>query len=491
MSILDTFVLLFKTDSNDAVSGIKKIDAAQEKLQENIEKSEEKNKKHTEEKRKVTKENEKAAKDTIDYTKKTQLAHEELGKSILGTAAKLAAPFGIALGAWEIFSKTVGTGIDVTKMNSGLELMSGRTHQTVQDLAAVNALAKQFGGSGEEGGTIAEFLYQNERTLGRKNILDYLKNVQTTYRNSPPEAQATILSSLPPALASAIQGGDIDAQIASLKELTKTTQEATQAAREFDKNLSELGTTIQGKFTQALTPLLGITNDYIKSPDTSHFLWDSGTRLMNDIFGKKDSGSQTSTSASGNLKQSMAYWLSRGLSPDQAAGLVANEQAESGGNPLAIGDSGQAAGAFQWHLDRRAKILQGTGIDVETAGHEKQLEAAEWELKQRGNWAGLMQTHGAENASAYITKNFEIPANMQYEIVQRAIAAAKIFMDNASVTGSQVLSGNTKTSMNIKIDSVNIHTAATDADGIARHVASALNTHIKEIISNNDDNIVA
>jgi hypothetical protein len=57
--------------------------------------------------------------------------------------------------------------------------------------------------------------------------------------------------------------------------------------------------------------------------------------------------------------------------------MVAQERAESGFNWARVGDNGQAVGAFQWHPDRQAKILQATGINVADphTTHLQQLQA--------------------------------------------------------------------------------------------------------------------
>ncbi len=60
------------------------------------------------------------------------------------------------------------------------------------------------------------------------------------------------------------------------------------------------------------------------------------------------------------------FWVGKGLAPHQAAGMAAQEVAESGGRPNVPGDyvdgKPQAYGAYQHHADRRALILANTGI---------------------------------------------------------------------------------------------------------------------------------
>lgn len=98
-------------------------------------------------------------------------------------------------------------------------------------------------------------------------------------------------------------------------------------------------------------------------------------------------------------QESLAFWMSKGLPAHQAAGMVAQEMAESRGDAGARGDYVDAYGrpvsrdtpgaiptahgAYQWHGDRRRAILGGTGIDVSSASIDQQREAAWWELTHR------------------------------------------------------------------------------------------------------------
>jgi hypothetical protein len=108
----------------------------------------------------------------------------------------------------------------------------------------------------------------------------------------------------------------------------------------------------------------------------------------------KDSGGFSSGIKSGAdtdkaAKQAWDFWKSKGMSDQAAAGMVAQEESESGFDPGQRGDGGTAHGSFQWHKDRRDKIFKGTGINVSNE-HDpnKQREAAYWEL-----------THGDETTA--------------------------------------------------------------------------------------------
>lgn len=114
-------------------------------------------------------------------------------------------------------------------------------------------------------------------------------------------------------------------------------------------------------------------------------------------------------------RQSYEFWLSKGLAPAAALAMVANEQGESGFNWVNRGDGGSAGGSFQWHANRRADILKGTGIDVWNRGtsHLQQLRAAYWEMTQgsdagaRAAWSVLTGAKTIADCIKAAVKDFE------------------------------------------------------------------------------------
>ena len=125
-------------------------------------------------------------------------------------------------------------------------------------------------------------------------------------------------------------------------------------------------------------------------------------------------------------REAYDFWRSKGLSHEAAAGLVANEEAESSFNPAARGDGGRAHGLFQHHPDRRAAILAGTGIDMSTADARQQREAAYWEMtkgQERKTWNMLQGVTSAGEAGAIVSREYERPADRAGEASKRAAAA--------------------------------------------------------------------
>lgn len=193
-------------------------------------------------------------------------------------------------------------------------------------------------------------------------------------------------------------------------------------------------------------------------------------------------GPLSSSMRTGNAD--LDFWIRKGYSPAQAAGILANMQHESGGDPSARGDGGAAHGLFQWHPDRRADILKNTGIDISNATREQQMEAAAWEMKH-GAGAGPFSDEyfrslgSAGDAAAYFSQNFERPADGGMQALLRAktaLSMASAFPGNAG--------GNT-----VNIENIEINTQSTDANGIAADLRDELSAQLGYLEGNYDDGV--
>jgi hypothetical protein len=76
------------------------------------------------------------------------------------------------------------------------------------------------------------------------------------------------------------------------------------------------------------------------------------------------------------------FWIGEGFSDAFACGMLAQADAESSLNPLAVGDGGKAFGLFQLHRDRCEAIEAGCKIDLTLLPSVAvQCRAALWELR--------------------------------------------------------------------------------------------------------------
>lgn len=183
----------------------------------------------------------------------------------------------------------------------------------------------------------------------------------------------------------------------------------------------------------------------------------------------------------------MSFWMSQGYTRAQAAGIVANEHHESGGDPMARGDGGKAHGLYQWHPDRRARIKAATGIDVSNASAADQRRAAAWEMKYEPIFDDdvFRQLQSPDQAAAYFSSKFERPADAFGQAMARGRTALGIANDN--MLGA--IGGGTSSNSSIKIDKIEVNTQATDANGIANDIGGALEDELAPAYGNFDDGV--
>jgi len=105
--------------------------------------------------------------------------------------------------------------------------------------------------------------------------------------------------------------------------------------------------------------------------------------------------------------QAMRFFMGRGWTKSQAAGLVANIQAESNFSKKANGDNGAAYGIAQWHPDRQADFRKLFGISMMQSSYEQQLEFMDYELrhgKEQKAGAMLRAATNAAQAGAAVSR---------------------------------------------------------------------------------------
>ena len=129
-------------------------------------------------------------------------------------------------------------------------------------------------------------------------------------------------------------------------------------------------------------------------------------------------------------QEAQNYFVGKGWSPQQAAGIVANLHQESGFNAGAVGDSGTAYGIAQWHGDRRDAIARLTGKSIVGSSFQDQLEAVHLELtkgQEQAAGRALRQAGTASEAGAIVSRLYERPAARDAEAANRG-ASAEGFM---------------------------------------------------------------
>lgn len=166
-----------------------------------------------------------------------------------------------------------------------------------------------------------------------------------------------------------------------------------------------------------------------------------------------------STSRSGALDP-MKFFMGLGWSKEQAAGMVANLRAESGMNPGAVGDNGQAYGVAQWHPDRQANFAKWAGKDIRQSTLEEQLRFVNYELTEGAERkAGMLlrASQSAEFAGQVMSRHYERPRNAAEEAARRGASAVQIAQEtkiyvtggDAAATGRAVAGEQDRVNQNL------------------------------------------
>ena len=120
------------------------------------------------------------------------------------------------------------------------------------------------------------------------------------------------------------------------------------------------------------------------------------------------------------------FFRGKGLTLEQACGVLAQADAESSLRPSVVVDHGEAHGLFQLHEDRRRRSRRGCGIDVATANVEQQCAAVWWELQHSEHLAyrGLLAALTADEAGQAMCRLYERPASA-LQLAKRGQCAEK------------------------------------------------------------------
>lgn len=169
-------------------------------------------------------------------------------------------------------------------------------------------------------------------------------------------------------------------------------------------------------------------NGYIRRSDQFVHLTDSGVTAMTDLISSSlggpavvsPSGSASCSCSAGggaegpsdfsgsdNQQKTFNFFVSKGLTKAQAAGIVGNAVQESGVNPKSLGRS--YSGMFQWDNNGRFANLKNwvTAKGMDPLSLEGQLEFAWYEASQRKNIEGIKKQDQVNLAAWYWGRFFE------------------------------------------------------------------------------------
>jgi hypothetical protein len=154
----------------------------------------------------------------------------------------------------------------------------------------------------------------------------------------------------------------------------------------------------------------------------------------------------------GDAIEALTFFTSKGWSGEQAAGIVANLQAESDFITNNVGDGGKAYGIAQWHPDRQAVYEKVYGKPIQQANFREQLEYVNWELNNSEKRAGklLRQATSADQAAALVDQYYERSDGRHR---QKRIDIANNLSGKASIIASTPNTGNSLTQAHNQISS--------------------------------------
>jgi LysM repeat protein len=124
-------------------------------------------------------------------------------------------------------------------------------------------------------------------------------------------------------------------------------------------------------------------------------------------------GIENRPGVAGNAQQAIAFFMSKGLSRAQAAGIAGNLLHESNFRPNAVGDNGTSFGIAQWHLGRGDRMKQWTQANgYSSESFKGQLEYLWHELNGAESYAlgKLRATTTPYDAGMAFCRYFERPA---------------------------------------------------------------------------------
>lgn len=144
----------------------------------------------------------------------------------------------------------------------------------------------------------------------------------------------------------------------------------------------------------------------------------------------------TAPSGDGNesqrIDQAMQYFEGQGWTKAQAAGIVANLDAESGLRSIPQNGGGPGYGIAQWEGPRQAEFQRWSGHDIHGSSFAEQLRFVQHELTTSEAGAGnaLKQTNDARTAGQIVTRLYERPADTAGQSAARGNRAADIYANH-------------------------------------------------------------
>lgn len=139
---------------------------------------------------------------------------------------------------------------------------------------------------------------------------------------------------------------------------------------------------------------------------------------------------QRKINSSDNKNKILKFLTDKGLTIEQASGIVGNLQAESNFNPEAIGDNNTSLGIAQWHQDRKENLIEFCNTKNQTPKSlDCQLNFLWYELntKYSNVLSSIKNSKTTEESAEIFASRYEKPRSTDYS--KRINFAEKIYND--------------------------------------------------------------
>lgn len=223
-----------------------------------------------------------------------------------------------------------------------------------------------------------------------------------------------------------------------------------------------------------------LINDYL--PESAKDKIGSGVAHIVAALGGKDA--KAAVAQNDKAPSVVDKLKAMGWTPEQAAGIAGSFMQESGLNPAARNPKSGAYGIGQWLGSRVKDFRLFTGHNLEGSSLDEQLAFFNYEVTQgKERKAGMLlrAAKTAEFAARVHSSAYERPGAAEANVARRQKLAAQFAasdrMSNAAAAGALPagaaasaggINSHTSTSTSdTRIDTINVYTQATDAQGVA------------------------
>jgi TP901 family phage tail tape measure protein len=146
------------------------------------------------------------------------------------------------------------------------------------------------------------------------------------------------------------------------------------------------------------------------------------------------------TAGSPDEQRAMQFLMQKGLTANQAAGIVGNLVVESNMNTQALGDNGSAYGLGQWRFDRQDALRSfARGRGTEASDFDTQMEFLWKEAQERGDLDAVRGQDTVAGAAEQFARKYERPVGANGPLSElghwdRRLAAGNRLAGSGSVT---------------------------------------------------------